>query len=140
MAIIKGKDGTLTLQATDAAGDVTGAAAAVGQLRSWEINEEAETKDSTVMGVTARRRQSFHTNWSASVEALFDPADGGQALALVGARVEFVGYPGGNASGRPSRTGFAIITSDSEAVEMEDFVMLSLELEGDGALTRGSVA
>ena len=48
--------------------------------------------------------------------------------------------PAGAASGDAERSGSAIVTSVSETSERTGIVSVSLELQGTGALTKGTVS
>lgn len=140
MALVRGKDGVVTVQATGADGTVTGTAGAVGKVTAFEFEQSAGAAEAKYMGGTAVERFATFVSWSGTVSALFDPADtAGQGLALAGALVEVEFQPEGGATGKVSYTGKAWVTSVKVGQEAEGYASFELGLSGTGTLTKGTV-
>ena len=113
----------------------------VAELKSFSIDESANTIDDSVLSDTATTVQAGRTSWSGSIECLWDETDTtGQGAMTVGASVTIVFLPEGNTTGDTSYTGTAIITGVSKAIAEESMITQSFSLTGSGALTAGTVA
>ena len=72
----------------------------MAEVRSWSLNESAETIEDTVMGDTYRSYKLSMTAWDGSCDVYWDETDTtGQGACTVGASVTVSFYPEGTASG-----------------------------------------
>jgi hypothetical protein len=83
----------------------------VAEVRSYSIEETAETLEDTSMGDTARTYLSSLTTFSGSIDVFWDETDTtGQGALTNGAEVTLNLYPEGDDSGDIYYTGTAIVT------------------------------
>ena len=136
MAILKGKDGTVTLGTTLQNG-VTGASL----VSSWNCSIETDTLETTALGTGGWKTfEGSLQSWTGTVELMF--ADDDPSFVYDGSNTTTGDYVSGAAlavvltdgtSGN-TYTGSAIITSASVEVSSADLVTVSLDLTGTGAL------
>lgn len=135
MATTKGNLGSLSVGAT------VGTAAAVGELRSWEIMSKSDTVDASICGVTWRRNIATLQDWSGKASVFWDAADLGQDALIVGATVTLNLFPGGN--GAPATdvyyTGTAVITEVSQKGAFDGLVEREISFIGHNALTESQI-
>jgi predicted secreted protein len=113
---------------------------AVAEIRSFSIEEQADTLEDTSMGNTARTFKSSLTSFSGSVDVLWDETDSsGQGALTIGAEVTLNLYPEGDASGDTYLTGSAIVTGRSISSSYDGLVEMSITVQGNGALTTTTV-
>ena len=113
---------------------------AVGNVRSYSLEETADTLEQTTMGQTARTYRSSLTNWTGSVELYWDEEDTtGQGALSIGSEVTLNIYPEGDSAGDSYYTGSAIVTSVSKSASFDGMIEASVSLQGNGALTETSV-
>jgi predicted secreted protein len=113
---------------------------AVAEIRSFSIEEQADTLEDTSMGNTARTYKSSLTSFSGSVDVLWDETDSsGQGALTIGAEVTLNLYPEGDASGDTYLTGSAIVTGRSISSSYDGLVEMSITVQGNGALTTTTV-
>jgi hypothetical protein len=140
MALVKGKDGVLTVQGHDSDDLLTGSATSVLKMTEWSLSEETGVAEGRVMGEATIRRHATYSGWSGSVNVLYDPADPGQTLALVaGAYLEAVFMPQGNAVGNVSKTGKAYVTAVEFGQSTDEWATAAVTLQGDGLLVTGTL-
>ena len=128
MATYRGQDGVF--QAITSGGTL----AAVSNLKSWEISEEAESIETTAMGDTSKTFVAGIKGWTASCEVLFDLGNATQADLVVGETVDVKIWPN-TTSQAESYAGTAIVTSTSQSGAIGDIVTSSISVQGTGALT-----
>ena len=133
MARTNGTSGVIKAAATG------GTPAAVGEIKSFTLDETNETQDVTCLGDSARRRDTGLDDWTLQLEAHYDPADTAQAGLTKGAKVDIEIYPQGAAAGAVMRSGTGIISSASSANEVEGKVSYSVTIEADGPLASATV-
>ena len=121
MAILKGKDGTVSLAGGTASGVV----------QSWSASIETDTLETTSMGTAGWKTfEGSLQSWSGSVDMYFADDEvitgyvDGSAIAVV-----LTDGTSGN-----TYTGNAIVTSVSVDVAVADLVTMTLDLTGTGAL------
>ena len=120
MAILKGKDGTVSI-----------ASASVGNVSSWSVSIETDTLETTAMGTSGWKTFAGSLqSWSGSVEVYLESgvAPDDYATGTTAAVVLEDGSSGN------TYTGTAIVTSASVDVGVADLVTMTLDLTGDGAL------
>lgn len=114
---------------------------AVAEIRSYSIEESADTLEDTSMGDTARTYRPSLTTFSGSLDVLWDETDtNGQGALTIGAEVTLNLYPEGDASGDTYYTGSAIVTGRTVTGSFDGLVEMSITVQGNGALTETTVA
>ena len=130
MATHKGSEGSVAVGAN-----------AIAEVRSFSITESADTIEDTTMGDAARTYKPSLTSFSGSVEVFWDETDtNGQIALAVGSEITFNVYPEGSTSGDAYLTGSAIVTGKTINSSADGMVEASISLQGNGALTTGTVA
>lgn len=124
MAIHKGAEGTVHV-GTDA----------VAEIRSYAVEENADTLETTSMGDTARTHLASLTSFSGSLDVYWDETDTAQIALTVGTSVTIKFYPEGTASSAKYYSGTAIVTGVSRSASFDGLVEASISVQGTGALT-----
>jgi len=129
MATHKGSEGTVKVGSN-----------AVAEIRSYSIEESADTLEDTSMGDSARTYKPSLTNFSGSLDVFWDETDtSGQGALSIGSEVTLNVYPEGDASGDTYYTGSAIVTGVSRTGSFDGLVEASISVQGNGALTESTV-
>ena len=128
MAIATGNSGIVKL-VTDTGGSDT--VATVAEVRSFTINEEAGTVDSTSMGSTSRSYLATQKTGSVSLECYWDSTDAAQDDLDVSSKVDFEIYPNGVGTGK-KYTGVGFVTNKSISVSFDGMVEASFEIQANG--------
>jgi len=125
---------------TGSEGTVKVGSDAIAEIRSFSIEESADTLEDTTMGDTARTYKPSLTTFTGSVDVLWDETDTtGQGALTIGAEVTLNLYPEGDASGDTYLTGSAIVTGRSVNSSFDGLVEMSISVQGNGALTQTTV-
>jgi predicted secreted protein len=125
---------------TGSEGTVKVGSNAIAEIRSFSIEESADTLEDTTMGDTARTYKPSLTTFTGSVDVLWDETDTtGQGALTIGAEVTLNLYPEGDASGDTYLTGSAIVTGRSVNSSFDGLVEMSISVQGNGALTQTTV-
>ena len=124
MAAHKGSEGTVHV-GTDA----------VSEIRSYSIEETADTLETTSMGDAARTHLASLTSFSGSLDVYWDEVDTAQIALTVGTSVNIKFYPEGTASSAKYYSGTAIVTGVSRSASFDGLVEASISVQGTGALT-----
>jgi predicted secreted protein len=127
MATHTGSEGTIKVGSTT-----------VGELRSYSLEQTADTIEDTSMGDTTRSYKSALKGWSGSASLFFDEADAGQLLLVLGTSVALKVYPEGASSGDKYYYGDAIITGSNISASFDGMVEAEVTFTGTGALTLGT--
>jgi hypothetical protein len=129
MAVHKGSEGTVKV-------GVNG----ILEIRSYSIEESADTLETSTMGDTARTYVPSLTTFTASVDVYWDETDtNGQGALSIGTEVTLNVYPEGDASTDTYYTGSAIVTGVTRTASFDGLVEASITLQGTGALTESIV-
>ena len=121
---------------TGSEGTVHVGSAAVAEIRSYNVNENADTIEDTAMGDTARTHKPSLTSFDGTLDVFWDETDtNGQVALAIGAEVTIKFYPEGAASGYTYYSGTAIVTSRSINASFDGMVEMSIGVQGTGALT-----
>lgn len=113
----------------------------IAEIRSFSIEESADTLETTTMGDTARTYSSSLTTFTGSVDVFWDETDtSGQGALTIGASVTLNLYPEGDTSGDTYYTGTAIVTGRTINSSFDGLVEMSISVQGSGALTETTVA
>ena len=125
---------------TGSEGTVKVGSDAIAEIRSFSIEETADTLEDTSMGDTARTYKSSLTNYTGSIDVLWDEEDTtGQGALTIGAEVELNLYPEGDTSGDTYYSGNAIVTGRTVNSSYDGLVEMSISVQGNGALTETTV-
>ena len=112
----------------------------VAEIRSYSIEESADTLEDTSMGDSARTYKPSLTAFSGSLDVFWDETDtSGQGALSIGSEVTLNVYPEGDASGDTYYTGSAIVTGVSRTGAFDGLVEASISVQGNGALTETTV-
>lgn len=126
---------------TGSEGTVKVGSNAIAEIRSFSIEESADTLETTTMGDTARTYSSSLTTFTGSVDVFWDETDtSGQGALTIGAEVTLNLYPEGDTSGDTYYTGTAIVTGRTINSSFDGLVEMSISVQGSGALTETTVA
>ena len=126
---------------TGSEGTVKVGANAIAEIRSFSIEETADTLEDTTMGDTARTYKPSLTTFTGTVDVLWDETDTtGQGALTIGAAVTLNLYPEGDTSGDTYYTGAAIVTGRTINSSFVGLVEMSISVQGNGALTQTTVA
>jgi|TARA_X000001382_G_scaffold83848_1_gene59331 predicted secreted protein len=130
MATLTGNSGTVKVGAN-----------AIAEIRSFSVDETADTIESTAMGDTYRTFEASLKSWNGSVDVFFDDTDtNGQVALTVGSSVTVNFQVEGSTTGDHLLSGTALVTSRTINSSFDGLVEASLSLQGDGALTEGTVS
>ena len=122
-------------------GTVKVGANAIAEIRSFSIEETADTIEDTTMGDGARTYKPSLTSFSGSVDVFWDETDStGQGALTIGSEVTLNLYPEGSVSSDTYLSGSAIVTSRSISSSFDGMVEMSISVQGNGALTTSTVA
>jgi len=125
---------------TGSEGTVKVGANAIAEIRSFSIEQSADTLEDTTMGDTARTYKSSLTTYTGTVDVLWDETDTtGQGALTIGASVTLNLYPEGDTSGDTYYTGTAIVTGRTINSSFDGLVEMSISVQGSGALTQTTV-
>jgi hypothetical protein len=126
---------------TGSEGTVKVGANAISEIRSFSIEESADTLEDTTMGDTARTYKSSLTTYTGTIDVLWDETDtNGQNALTIGASVTLNLYPEGDTSGDTYYTGTAIVTGRTINSSFDGLVEMSISVQGSGALSQTTVA
>ena len=113
---------------------------AIAEIRSFSIEETADTLEDTSMGDAARTYKPSLTSFSGSVDVFWDETDSaGQGALTIGAEVTLNLYPEGDTAGDTYLSGAAIVTGRSVSSSFDWLVEMSISVQGNGALTQTTV-
>jgi len=127
MATHTGSEGTIKVGTT-----------VVGELRSYSLEQTADTIEDTSMGDTTRTYKSALKGWSGSASLFFDETDAGQTALALGTEIALKVYPEGASSGDKYYYGQAIITGSNVSASFDGMVEAEVTFTGTGALTLGT--
>ena len=125
---------------TGSEGTVKVGANAIAEIRSYSLEETADTLEDTSMGDSARTYKSSLKTFTGTVDVFWDETDTtGQGALTNGAEVTLAVYPEGDASGDTYYTGSAIVTGVSRTASFDGMVEASISVQGTGDLTATTV-
>jgi len=129
MATHKGSEGTVKVGSN-----------AVAEIKSYSLEETADTLEDTSMGDSARTYKSSLTSFSGSIDVFWDETDtDGQGALSIGSEVILNVYPEGDTTGDTYYTGSAIVTGVTRSGSFDGLVEASVSVQGTGALTQTTV-
>ena len=121
------------------AGVVKAGGNAIGEIRSFTVDQTGDTVEDTAMGDTTRSFKATLSTFTASVDALFDDTDTAQTAMTIGSSLAFLFQPEGSGSGAYQLSGSGIVTGISQTQSFDGLVEKSFTVQGTGALTIGTV-
>ena len=125
---------------TGSEGTVKVGANAIAEIRSYSIEETADTTEDTTMGDSYRTHKTTLKSWSGTVDVFWDETDTtGQGALTVGSEVTANFYPEGSTTGDSYMTGTAIVTGKTVSASFDGMVESTVTLQGTGALSRTTV-
>jgi predicted secreted protein len=125
---------------TGSEGTVKVGSNAIAEIRSFSIEESADTLEDTSMGDTARTYKSSLTTFTGSVDVLWDETDStGQGALTIGSEVVLNLYPEGDTTGDVYYTGTAIVTGRTINSSYDGLIEMSISVQGSGALSETTV-
>jgi len=129
MAVHKGSEGTVKVGAN-----------AIAEIRSYSLEESADTLETTTMGDSARTYLPSLSTFSGSVDVYWDETDTtGQGALTIGSEVTLNVYPESDGAGSVYYTGSAIVTGVTRSGSFDGMVEASISVQGTGALTSTTV-
>ena len=128
MATHHGKEGVIKV-GSDVAGEVTG----------FTLETTGDVVEDTQLSDAAKSFIAGRTSFSGSIDMNYDETDTAQENLTVGSSVSFTVLPEGNTSGDQSFTGSGIVTSMRITNGMDAVVTRTVNFQGSGALTKGTV-
>lgn len=130
MATHTGSEGTLKVGANT-----------IAEIRSYSLEETADTVEDTSMGDSYRSFKTTLKGWSGSVDVFWDETDtNGQVALVVGAQVTISVFPEGAVSTDKYYTGTATVTGKTITGSFDGMVESTITLQGTGALTEATLA
>jgi hypothetical protein len=130
MATHTGSEGTVRVGATNA----------VLEIRSYSVEETADTVEDSSMGDAYRSFKTTLKGWSGSVDVFWDELDTtGQGALVPGSEVNVRFYPEGTTTGDVYYTGQAIVTGKTITGSFDGMVESTITVQGTGALTSAAV-
>ena len=126
---------------TGSEGTVKVGANAIAEIRSYSVEETADTTEDTTMGDTYRTHKTTLKSWSGSIDVFWDETDTtGQGGLTVGSEVTINFYPEGSTSGDSYKTGTAIVTGKTITASFDGMVESTITVQGTGALTTSTAS
>ena len=125
---------------TGSEGTVKVGSNAIAEIRSYSLEETADTLEDTSMGDGARTYKPSLKTFTGTVDVFWDETDTtGQGALTNGAEVTLAVYPEGDASGDTYYSGSAIVTGVTRTASFDGMVEASISVQGTGDLTATTV-
>lgn len=121
------------------AGVVKAGGSAIGEIRSFTVDQTGDTVEDTAMGDSTRSFKATLNTFTASIDALFDENDTAQIAMTIGTELAFLFQPEGSGSGAYQLSGTGLVTGISQTQSFDGLVERSFTVQGTGALTIGTV-
>ena len=126
MATHTGSEGTVRVGATNN----------ILEIRSYSVEETADTVEDTSMGDSYRTHKTTLKAWTGTVDVFWDETDTtGQGALTVGSEVAVRFMPEGATGGDTYLSGNAIVTGKTVSASFDGMVESTITLQGTGALT-----
>lgn len=130
MATHTGSEGTVRV----------GASNNILEIRSYSVEETADTVEDTSMGDSYRTHKTTLKAWTGTVDVFWDETDStGQGALTVGSEVAVRFMPEGTGGGDAYLSGSAIVTGKTISASFDGMVESTITLQGTGALTTTTV-
>ena len=114
-----------------------GTLATVAEVRSFNIDETADTIESTSMGESSRTYLAGQKTATVSLECYWDSTDSAQDDLDVSSKIDFEIYPNGVGTGK-KYVGEGFVTDKSISVSFDGMVEASFSIQATGAITEAS--
>ena len=111
----------------------------IGELTGFTLETTADVVEDTALTDATKSFLAGRTSFSGSLDMNYDETDSPQQTLTVGSSIDFILLPEGNSSGDESFTGSGIITSMSVTNGMDAVITRTVNFQGTGTLTRGTV-
>ena len=111
----------------------------IGELTGFTLETTGDVVEDTQLSDSAKSFIAGRTSFSGSIDMNYDETDSPQQTLTVGTSIDFIMLPEGNDSGDESFSGSGIITSMSVTNGMDAVITRTVNFQGSGALTRGTV-
>ena len=121
------------------AGVVKAGGNAIGEIRSFTVDQTGDTVEDTAMGDSTRSFKATLNTFTASIDALFDDTDTAQTAMTIGSSLAFLFQPEGSGSGAYQLSGTGLVTGISQSQSFDGLVERAFTVQGTGALTIGTV-
>ena len=111
---------------------------AIAEIRSYSVEETADTVEDSSMGDAYRSFKTTLKSWSGSVDVFWDETDtNGQVAMTVGTEVTINFFPEGATAGASEKyySGTAIVTGRTVTGSFDGMVESTITLQGTGALS-----
>ena len=128
MATHHGKEGVVTVGGT-----------AIGNVTGFTLDTTHDVVEDTSLGDTAKTFKAGRGTFAASIDMNYNEENSQQASLLQGSSLSFVFLPEGNDSGDESFSGTGIVTGMSVGVTLDGMTTRTVSLQGNGAITIGTV-
>ena len=129
MAVHAGSEGTIKIGSST-----------LGEIKSFSINESADTIEKTKMGDSARSFLPGLQSFDGTASVNFDETDAGQnACDVGGTAITLEVYPEGATTGDTYFTGSAIVTGFAINSSFDGIVEAEISFQGSGGLTKTTV-
>jgi hypothetical protein len=119
--------------------DVSGTPTQFGEVRSYTLEITSNTIDVSTIGTDWKSYLRGQRGWSGTIECFYDPTDPAQAelesLVDAGSTIKLTFLDLGEGSGKPAKSGDAVVTGVTTTVTSEDAIGLSISFQGTGPLT-----
>ena len=120
-------------------GVVKAGGSGIGELTGFTLETTADVVEDTALTDATKSFIAGRTSFSGSLDMNYDETDSPQQTLTVGSSIDFILLPEGNSSGDESFTGSGIITSMSVTNAMDAVITRTVNFQGTGTLTRGTV-
>ena len=110
----------------------------IGELRSYTLQQTADTIEDTSMGDSVRTYKTGLKASSGSASVFFDEADAGQILCTVGSAITLNVFPEGNQATDKYYAVEAIVTGYNVSASFDGLVEAEITFQGTGAVTLGT--
>ena len=137
MATHKGSSGVVKIIAS-ALGSDTETPVAVGEIRSFSIDETADTIEDTVMGDSVKTYLPSLKDATLTVDALWDDLDAQQLALDSNATINWEIHPSGTGTGRKYYEGEGVVTAKTVSASYDGLVEASFSIQCSGAVTEGT--
>ena len=115
-------------------------AAAIGEVKDFSLEITNNLVEDTVLGDSWTSQKATTQSWSATVNAIYDPADAAQEDMKSPSQVTVELYPQGNSSGLQKFKGPANVESVSFTVSVDGLTEASYSLRGTGELAQTDIS
>ena len=132
MATHKGSSGVVKIAANG------GSVAAVGEVRSYSIDETADTIEDTVMGDSVKSYLASLKDATLTVDALWDDADAQQLILDTAADIDWEIHPTGTGTGEKYYSGGGLVTAKTISASYDGLVEASFSVQVSGAVTEAT--